>query len=213
MARVVVATIFVMWWCGLSVAAEPAAGDWLEYVVAYPVDPLENSLRPIPLPSPLMPREHDPEHESQASPDAPVSRFSPVLPEFEAPTVWRTLPLRVSIAGRADGGFNVIVNLDGNSSSVILPFASARQPTGDPDGTANQKIGDMLYNIQVFRDSDPETGFIRHVSEELPFGLARFATPYVDVILVDMGSGEEPPFPSTRVAVSPPPGTLWSTRR
>ncbi len=92
-----------------------------------------------------------------------------------------------------------------------MPIASAAAPSSEavPDSTSSQKIGDLFYDVQVFRDPDPETGFVRHVNRELPFGLARFATPYVDVILVDMGSGDEPPFPSARAAVSPPPGALW----
>lgn len=235
MNRAIAAIVFALWYCCASLAAataadvdvasltssglgrQPVVGEWLEYVIAFPVDPLENSLRPAPLPPPPSPLDTepadpvDPAAAAAATDAQPAGRFSLAPPEFEAPVAWRVLPLRITIAGRTDSGFHAVVNLDGASRPVVLPAASpvAPSPGAAPDGTATQKIGDLFYDVQVFRDPDPETGFIRHVNAHLPFGLARFATPYVDVILVDMGSGDEPPFPSARADASPPPGALW----
>lgn len=176
-------------------ARKPVLGEWLEYRVAIPVDPMENSLSPSPIP-PSEPAGIPPPRVVELDGEAYVFR-----PTFEAVPAWRVLPLRLEILHPLDDGYRARMTFEGKTREVVLPgIASgsemdfrydAPQP---PDGTAVLRLDGDTYEVTVCRRVG-EAGFVRHSHPDLPFGLARFATEHVDIVLVGMGTGTPPAFP------------------
>ncbi|MDR1744750.1 MAG: hypothetical protein LBS30_03240 [Planctomycetota bacterium] len=189
----------------------PLPGDWVEYRVAFPVDQLENSLRPNPAPPPGGPEEPDPGGGSGA--------FTPM---FELPAAWRVLPLRLEVREVTDDGCNVILTFTGMSHPMFLAHrdegAAGAEFHYDPpvegdDRRIFVKVGGEEMEVEmVRRRSGDGEGFIRWVNAQLPFGIVRFATPDVDFMLAGYGRGQPPDFPlDAPGAIDPPLGKLWQS--
>ena len=193
-------------------ARKPRIGEWLEYLVAYPVDPMENTLRSDPVPA--------------GSGDIPAPEngmtngdgTTLITPQFDSPVAWRVLPLRLEILYPLDDGYRARMTFEGKTNEVVLPGPSrtdsppfdydAPQP---PDEKIRHRVGDTALDVEVTKRFGNGYGFIRYANADLPFGLARFATENVDVILVGMGDGPPPrtfPLP-LRIPPDPAPGKLY----
>lgn len=190
---------------------QPRPGEWLEYLVAFPVDPLENELRSDPAP-PL---------------PAPGGRGAAVVeladglvitkPEFDPPESWRIVPLRLEVLGRAEQDLQVRMTFAGVVHETVLPTTPVPPAVGfryDEPQPENREIefrlGDASLMAEVTSRVAENHGFIRYWNAELPFGLARFATGDVDLVLVGMGEGTPPAYPlRLRTPPEPPPGTLY----
>ncbi|MDR1612208.1 MAG: hypothetical protein LBT97_05420 [Planctomycetota bacterium] len=201
----------------------PAVGDWLEYRLAFPVDPLEDSIR----------RDiGSGEEEAESSSAAPTpgesdgggdgaSKSSAHLfePRFQPETRWNAMPLRLEILGAEPDAVRVMLTLPGfaHETSVPLGGMAGTGVRHSEIGMAairdrqerRHTVGRREYPVFMERLDDPEKGYIRLVSSELPFGFARFASPHCDLILVDMGGFPAPAFPVQDVPVAPPPGKLF----
>lgn len=197
---------------GSGSSRKPSPGEWLEYLVAYPADPLENELRPDP--APALPANADDADNFVALDDETFI----VKPSFEPAAAWRALPLRLEIIRPDNDGLRARMTFEGESREVLLPFTAPKiasefhyeepQPATE---RAVHRIGDRVYEVEATRRPAEQYGFVRYEHAELPFGLARFATESVDLILVGMGSGPPPPFPlRLREPVQPPPGRLFA---
>lgn len=185
--------------------------EWLEYLVAFPVDPLENSLKTNPVPPPDLPR-------APLDPALPGTGEFAFQPAFDPPEAWLALPLRLQIIRVEEEGCQVRITFDGTGRNVFLPLRrphwatlfryEAPQPE---DESGIHRIGDAEYPVTVTRRRGSRGGFVRLSSGELPFGLARFASEDVDISLVAMGEGEPPPFPLPNAErnVIPRPGMLY----
>lgn len=180
----------------------PRAGEWLEYRLAYPVDPLENSLSPEPIPPP---------------PSAGGGDDAFVPPRFEAPEAWRVLPLRIEVLKVENDRLRVRMTFAGTSREVDLDLSADRQRSEfhyDPPQPATivgvHEIDGEEYSVQTIRRRDGRHGFARMTSREAPFGLIRFATANIDLVLVGLGQGHPPDFPlPLRGGVHPPPGLFY----
>lgn len=187
----------------------PLPGEWMEYRVAFPTDQLENSLR-------------------ADAEDAEISdiRQPDFVPAFDAPPMWRVLPLRLEIREVTEDGANAILTFGGMTHEMFLPKTPGDAPdaefTYDPpkEGEgADRRIFIQIGNEAGAEDIEVETirrvsgdaeGFIRWTNADLPFGLARLATPDVDFLLVARGRGTPPAFPlPDPVTPDPPLGKLW----
>lgn len=180
----------------------PNPGEWLEYVVAYPVDPLENSLAPNPLPGIA-------EDGGTAAP-APLPR-----PSFEPGEAWRTVPVRLEVLSVANGVMRVRVRMSDRGGEIDIPLTSGvpadfhyEDPQPAPE-QATQRVDGRAYEVTTLRRNGDGYGFARMNAPEFPFGLGRFATRDVDLILVGMGEGNPPAFPLPPDEISPPPGMFY----
>lgn len=190
----------------------PVIGEWVEYLVCHPVDPLENSLVPNPIPPPP---------ETDAGTAQPVVVDNSVIfpPAAEPAASWRALPLRLVFTGQEDDGYRVVMTFAGETGERLLPFRAPaaeenrtfryKEPQPEPRA-ARHMVGDLEYEVSVTERRGESHGFIRYVHRDLPFGIARFATADVDIILVGMGDGTPPAFPLTPGAPPrPSPGALY----
>lgn len=193
-------------------ARRPYIGEWLEYVVCYPVDPLENSLSPNPLSPP-----------GKAAGVAGGASGGGVgdfvfEPRFEPPAAWRRVPLRLEIVQVGEEGFRALLRFGGLRREVSLPLRAYDEGEAEFVYEAPQPedvrraviVGDEEFVCTLTRRRAGGYGFARLSHSDLPFGLARFATRYVDVILVDRGVGLPPDFPSRLGrGVDPEPGLFF----
>lgn len=185
-------------------------GEWVEYLVAFPIDPLENSLAPNPVPPPVS-------EAVEPDPGLPTVGEFPFQPVFDPPEAWLALPLRLEVIRVDEEGLQVRLTFEGMGRNVFLPL---RKPDWGPpfryeapqpeDTAAVHVIAGVEYRVTVTRRRDPRGGYVRLGSPDLPFGLARFATENVDIALVGMGEGQPPAFPLAGTGdMSPPPGVLY----
>lgn len=229
----------LLWLFSASAAAAdatkiPAVGDWLEYRLAFPRDPLESTIRRSletrkididALPPAEAPPSGDPEAfreigELDEDPAAPPSGnlFSP---RFQPERRWNAMPLRIEVREVRPDGLDVILTLPGYAHDAFIPLAGPPLPgVSDSDaGAAPSRphrqpglahmLGKREYPVAMEWVDDPDKGFARLVSPELPFGLARFASPHCDLVLVEMGGFPAPPFPIPDPRIEPPPGKLF----
>ncbi len=202
-----------------AVAARPLRpGEWLEYLISYPADPLEYSLQNIES-APPPPAPAEPEGETAGGTDE--SAYTEEIyfePSFEPPVVWHSVPLRLEVRAVEEDSVQVWMTLDSSSADVRIPLAP--DPTGNADvfydepqppvTTDQYRVGDKPFAVQVVRRHAPNLGFVRLSSPDLPFGLARFATNTVDIALVGMGEGDPPAFPLPHPDnLTPAPGALY----
>ena len=189
-------------------ARHPRAGEWLEYRVAYPADPLENSLDPNPAVPPSATAS------GQEGSDTEVAGIHPMS---APPAAWRVLPLRLEILAVEEGGCRVATTFAGVTREVFMPLTvtgdgaefhyNAPQPQ---DGTGTHRVSGTDYPVAVTRRHGDGYGFVRLSNPDLPFGIARFATADVDLILIGAGEGHPPAFPlPDDDAANPPPGMLY----
>lgn len=187
-----------------SVAKAVTAGQWLEYRVAYQVDPLENSLST----KPLLPED--------AGTVDPVTGV-PMRPAYEPAPVWRVLPLRLEVRRVEENGIQVVMRFEDQVQDLFIVSKRGGEPADfhyeapqPEEKTYFHSVGTNRYDVAVTRRHSPGYGFVRWASPDLPFGLARFATENLDLILVGMGEGDAPEFPLADTAVVlPPPGHLY----
>lgn len=188
----------------------PAVGEWLEYLVAYPADPLENRLGPHPLPPPA--GKKPPPKTRVVGPGLIIDE-----PVFEPGGAWRALPLRLIVREREENGYRVTMTFAGTARDLFLPATRPEKPAEfryeppQPEpGNARHRVGDNDFEVRVTERRGRRSGFIRYFHPDLPFGIARFATADLDLILVATGTGEPPPFPAALAeAPNPAPGALY----
>ncbi len=225
----------------------PKKGEWLEYVIAFPLDPLENAMHSL---LAADPQTADQTAEQAQTKAAPVAA-SPTVPSpsFDPPIVWKAMPLRLEITAVSPQALEADMVYEGLRQAVSLPLgpppedysvpqnhrleqikgdgktdkealsamfaadAPPAQATDQPETAAGksknlskQWIGNTEVEVTVESDANPYYGYTRLTNPELPFGIARIASDYVDVILVDHGLGIPPEFPSQDAHVEPPPG-------
>ncbi len=193
-------------------AVAPRPGDWFDYLVAYPVDPLENSLRSEPLSAPAGNRTQTLD---ELSPDEEYFFF---VPNFEPETAWKSVPLRLELREVEDDGINAIVTFAGKShpTRLVKPDPNGDRPEFpfDPPQPEPERlevtVGAATLTVDAVHRVHDEYGFVRWTAPEVPFGLVRFAGENLDMILIDFGRGTAPDFPQTpRAAPSPPLGALY----
>lgn len=192
-------------------ARRPTPGDWLEYRIAFPADPLENSLRTDP---------------ATVSPTATASdaagedtgQFLAVAPEFEAAAIWRVLPLRMEILAVNDDGTEVLLTFAGLSRKVLFPFGGLEtadyhyEAPQEPERRETVLVNGVAMEVDVTRRIAETYGFIRYFSPDVPFGIVRFATDDIDLVLVGLGQNPPPAFPLEADMAHPPLGRLYSDR-
>lgn len=176
----------------VSQMAKARPGDWLEYRVAFPGDPLESRL---------------------ALPEG----VPPVQPVFDLPPEWRAVPVRIEIREVFADGCNAEITFGdtGEQATTRLSgtaegaHASFQYDAGEAT-ERTVRIGGTEYIVQERRRSGSGYGFVRWVAAEIPFGVVRFATEYVDMQLVGMGRGSAPDFPlRPEDAIEPALGSLF----
>lgn len=175
----------------------PRAGEWAEYVVAFPLDPLEASLAPS---SPFAP----------AAPDLGLA----ISPRLDPPVAWRARPVRLEVGRVDETGYQAFVTYEGVRRETYLPLRkpSARDADGGREkvlSAETHRLANRDLDVSVERGEGPEGWFVRLTADEVPFGLARFANENVDLLLVGYGTGKPPAFPLSPPVFSPPPGN-WS---
>ncbi|MCC8179989.1 MAG: hypothetical protein LIP23_03635, partial [Planctomycetes bacterium] len=154
-----------------------------------------------------------------------------VQPQFDAPVAWSCSPLRISIRQAVEGGFEATLHIDDTVHQVFLPMppvqpSQADTPAGADGNEAeqsvppqpgqparSQRIGEEMLAVEVEESDDAGGRYVRYLNPELPFGLARFASPDVEVILVGAGSPPEPDFPLRPFPIEPPAGSLMQQGR
>ena len=227
-------------------AKAPRPGEWLEYVVSFPLDPLEQSIRASIIPG------SDDNERTQTHETRPTPRTATPNPSFDPPIEWGSYPLRLEILSTTREGCNAIMTFNDLRHEVFLPLAPPRdnasamaanqaairtpQVTGDaPIDNASLKdifedaaqqsafadpenepirakgqhwLGDLAIEVESECVLAPNTGYTRLTSPEVPFGLARFASDFLDLALVAKGMGNPPDFPCPDTQIEPPPGTL-----
>lgn len=109
----------------------PKAGEWLEYVIAFPVDPLEKSIRDFI--EPTAPSNNAPSApEPLASGEnTPLSQIYVIdrEPVFEAPADWHSMRLRLEITSVDQDGCHAIMRYENRQDVVVIPFDV--DPTGE----------------------------------------------------------------------------------
>ncbi len=189
-----------------SRAVKPRPGDWLEYRIAFPVDPLENSLRADPAPTqgapaapppvvPVVPAPGEAGAPGAAAPD-----LTRLRPAFDPPAAWRTVPLRLAIREVDENGCNAELRFAGATLSLHLPASGGEAEAAFHYDSGEEtertvRIGGTEYAVEEVRRAGSGYGFVRWFSPELPFGTVRFATKDVDMLLVGFGRGAAPDFP------------------
>lgn len=205
-------------------ARKPVAGEWAEYRVAFPVDPLENSLRTDPAPLPGVEAASSREEDAKAgagtlAEDTGEHEYEYIQPVFESEVGWRILPVRLIVEGLNDGEWSVVMEYEGGRETIQLP-AAEREPEAeflyDRDGGGMKRlflrIDGTEYEIDETRRFGSGYGFVRWFSRAAPFGIVRFATEHVDVMLVGRGDDARsaPEFPlRTPDKIEPPLGLLY----
>lgn len=197
-----------------SAAVKPRPGDWLEYLVAFPADPLERELGagPDDRPGAAAVVERDTSAPAGSIDFDALVRLQPV---FEPPKGWTAVPVRLSIREVGDDGCNAEITFAGDTRAVRLPAdgGGARaefQYDSGAEAERTLRVGGREYVVRELRRGGPGYGFVRWFSAEIPFGTVRFATELVDMQLVGFGRGTPPDFPvRPEEEIAPPPGALY----
>ncbi len=192
-----------------SRAPKPFPGQWIEYRIGYPADPLENSLQPDPA---ALPNSGD-RGEVVALEDG----YEIYKPSFDPGASWLVLPLRIEVRQVTPEGCNVFLTFDGASRQFFLAAGGKEQeeprydaPAEDADRRMFVTMGGEEYEVEMIRRDGDGYGFVRYFSPEVPFGVFRFATENVDLVMVGFGQGRPPDFPLALDApIDPPVGLLY----
>lgn len=196
-------------------APQPKPGEWLEYRVAFPVDPLEHSLSPD-------------RGETAPSGRTPMrigggdeGEYVFFVPHFEPERMWRVAPLRLEVREVEADGCNVVMTFAGRSHELFMKKDAGGGDGPDfyydseesADARREARIGEHNYEVEEVRRISERYGLVRWTSPEVPFGIVRFATPDLDMALVGMGIGRAPDFPlELRSEIEPPLGLLYNKK-
>lgn len=195
-----------------SNARPPRPGEWMEYRIAFPVDPLENSLRPDPAPLPQLDIDGD-----GIEVVTGLEGEQYIKPSFDQQIAWRVLPLRLEVTAADSLGFVAVLRFEKAAKTVRFPIRQGNAKAHffyDGPQPDDEEVSVLLdsgqYNAVATSRVSENYGFVRWAGDDAPFGLFRFATGDVDLILVGMGSGPAPEFPlAVEAPISPPPGLLY----
>lgn len=193
-------------------ARPPRPGEWMEYRIAFPVDPLENSLRSDSAPFPQL-NVDDKGFEVVTGLDGEQY----IKPSFTQQTAWRVLPLRLEVTAADPLGFVAVLRFEKANKIARFPISRGQAKANfffDGPQPKDEKISVILdsgqYNALSISRIGENYGFVRWAGEDAPFGLFRFASENVDLVLVGMGAGPAPEFPlPVQTSISPPPGMLY----
>jgi hypothetical protein len=103
----------------------PKAGEWLEYVIAFPVDPLEKSMRDFFQPADVPGTAADtPEPPPVPAENMPLSQIYLIdrEPVFEAPRDWYSMRLRLEITGVDQDGCHAVMRYENRQDVVAIPL-------------------------------------------------------------------------------------------
>ena len=188
---------------GMALAGEAPplkTGDWLEWRLTVPGDPLEARLAS--------------EAETKEKDAAVPASTSSAAPAAELPGRWKTIPFRWKVTEtglslqrrmgdaeqRSMGDFSFSISRNG--ISVAPPVG---EKTDVAIGSAVLTVNGAPLEVRTERWSTaPGVEWERWTSETVPGGLVRMAGPNADLVLVGWGNGEEPAFPLD----APTPPTL-----
>lgn len=178
---------------------KPRAGQWFEFRLAFPVDPMENALSGSPLPAlveaepiriPIVPQQGKEKGQE----------FFITQPDFNPPVVWRTVPLRLEVEEISIEGIRLVLTFGGRSYPVTIDHvgdSAVDRFTGKfyydlsqpEDRSFIYRLGGMDYEVTEVRREHESYGFVRWFCPLVPFGVVRYATRDVDLVLVGMGEG------------------------
>ncbi|MDR3078254.1 MAG: hypothetical protein LBV15_05790 [Planctomycetota bacterium] len=204
----------------------PKPGEWLEYRVAFQVDPLEDGLARAAKSKEAAREKADdssaPEPDSPEAAAAPQADYDSLADRrwqsaFDPPRIWRVLPLRLEALRAEKDSLRVRMTFAGTTGEFNLPLLPQAgevifdypypQPQNDK---IPHRLGDATLEADKVSRFGNGYGFVRLTHPDAPFGLLRFASPDVDFILVGFGSGIPPAFPlSSGDQADPPPGRLY----
>lgn len=202
----------------------PNPGEWLEYRVAFLVDPLEDDLAASIKKKADSGERADGSSASESREQAPDSEMDYDFlanrrwqSAFEPPRIWRSLPLRLEVLRTEKEFTRVRMTFAGTAGEFNLPFSSQsgefefEYPYPQPQGAkVSHRLGNVTLEAEQTSRFGNGYGFVRLTNPDAPFGLLRFATPDVDLILVGFGDGIPPAFPlSSGDLADPPPGRLY----
>lgn len=112
---------------GESLPALPKAGEWFEYVVAYPLDPMENAIRgiiglakPTTTATPGSTLAMTPATADGVAVEMPPP--NPTEPAFDPEPVWFAMPLRLEILRVEHQGCRAMLAYAGLRHEVFLPL-------------------------------------------------------------------------------------------
>lgn len=196
-----------------SQAARPRPGDWLEYRVAFPADPLESGLNQNAAAN-AAPGSSAGAGTSTGSGGVDFEALARLEPLFEPKASWVVEPVRVQIREVFADGCNAEVTFAGETRTVRLAAADGAQADFRYDSGAEAervvRLSGQEYTVQEIRRAGSDYGFVRWFSAAVPFGTVRFATEHVDIQLVALGRGAPPVFPvDSEAAVEPAMGELY----
>jgi len=192
----------------LAIGAPPLKeGDWLEWRLTAPADPLEARLAD----------EAEAKGRDRAVPASTPSRpATPAAPVTELPKRWQTGSYRLEVASvtedgpvlgiRLLSGVAVIGAYPARVKGLLSPLMR-RQPEDEEItvGSAVLSLNGAPLTVRTERwATAPGVEWERWTSETVPGGLVRMAGPNADLVLVGWGNGEEPAFPLD----APTPPTL-----
>lgn len=193
-----------------ALAVRPRPGDWMEYHIAFPADPLESRLRPE---NGIAARPSGRAPETVGGGGVDYDALARLEPVFDPPETWVTVPVRIQIREVFEDGCNAEVTFAGETRAVRL--GAAREARAefryDAGGEAEKalRIGGREYAVSEVRREGSDYGFVRWFSTEIPFGTVRFATEHVDMQIVGFGRGAPPEFPiHPEEEIAPPLGSL-----
>ncbi len=193
-----------------SRAPKPLPGQWIEYRLGFPVDPLESSLRPDPE---LASSVGDPKETVDVGDGHEMYK-----PSFDPGVAWRVLPLRIEVRQVTPEGCTVLFTFDGDGHQLFLPVENGEErkelrydaPKAGVDRSFFIKMGSGEYEVEMIRRTGNGYGFVRYFCPDVPFGVFRFATRDVDLVLVGFGQGRPPEFPiPVDPPIQPPVGQLY----
>lgn len=234
-------------------APPPKAGMWMDYVVTFPLDPMEYALRlsgGLITPQPIGDNSITLHFTNDNASGIPLEFPPPSagVPNFDPQTMWMAVPLRLEVLSVDGPACTALMTFGGLKQEVTLPCPetpapddSAAHPSdgeevvGDlpaEDGDLTEMFaresllnesqkdaaltseksfhwfGEQGVDVVLERIADQDIGITRLRGDDLPFGIARVATKYVDLVLVAWGVGIAPEFPPRDVYIEPPPGKL-----
>jgi len=189
---------------------EPAAGQWAEYRLALPLDPLEARLA-------REAAQAAGNAGAASAPAAPPPGPPDIHPPDRLPEPWGVTALRLRVVEPRDGAWEVELRTEAGSYRSLWAWPPAAEdgaamPGGAPpsfprtvavDGAplAVTAIPLGLPLAEGEDGPDPSLAGECWTSPEVPFGLVRYRTPEMDLVLVGFGRHDATRFPMERVGL------------